>query len=152
MQKFKFNWGHGVIVALASFIIFILYLIFVFSHGQQNSELVSDDYYEEELGYQKVIDAKNNAAALDKIPEYKVSSRGIEILFPETINNQNSKIKFILFRVDDQRLDISKDIHLDYNRTFLIPEKLLVKGSYILKLMWTKDNKDYQVDYEVLWN
>ncbi|WP_018674679.1 FixH family protein [Riemerella columbina] len=152
MKKFKFSWGHGVVVALASFIIFILYLIFVFSHGQQNSELVSDDYYEEELGYQKVIDAKNNAATLEQIPEYKLNTNGIKISFPKDINNQNSKVRFILYRVDDQRLDIKKDIQLNADNTFLIPSKVLVKGAYILKLMWTKDNKNYQVDYEVLWN
>lgn len=62
----NFTWGHGVIVALGCFIAFILFMIFIFPNGQQNSELITDDYYEEELAYQNVIDAKNNA---DKLTE-----------------------------------------------------------------------------------
>ncbi len=40
---------------------------------------------------------------------------------------------------------------LDVNNSFLIPKKVLVPGGYILKLMWTKDNKDYQIDYDLVW-
>ena len=57
-----------VIAAIASWEIksnikgfFILFLIFVFSHGMKNSELISDNYYQDELTYQDVIDAKTNA-------------------------------------------------------------------------------------------
>ena len=63
----KFTWGHGIVVALGLFISFILYLIFVFPIGKQNSELVTENYYEDELSYQKVIDAKNNAETLASI-------------------------------------------------------------------------------------
>lgn len=150
-KKSKFTWGHGVVLALASFIIFILYLIFVFSSGQQNSELVSDNYYEDELAYQTVIDAKNNAAKLSQLPQIEQISQGIKIKFPRDISNQNAKIKFNLYRIDDQRLDVKKEIHLDLDNTFLIPDKVLVKGGYILKLMWNKDGIDYQVDYDLEW-
>ena len=54
----KFTWGHGIALALACFIGFILYLIFIFPIGKQTSDLVSDNYYQDELEYQKVIDAK----------------------------------------------------------------------------------------------
>ena len=57
----KFTWGHGIAIALGSFICFILYLILIFPIGKQNSELVTESYYEDELAYQKVIDAKANA-------------------------------------------------------------------------------------------
>ncbi|MBT0552109.1 FixH family protein [Riemerella anatipestifer] len=151
MKNFKFTWAHGVVAALGSFILFILYLIFVFSHGQQNSELVSDNYYEDELAYQSVIDAKKNASTIENAPKYQQTPYGISIVFPSENNNQNTKIKFVLYRIDDQKLDVKKDMTLDANNSFLIPKKVLVPGGYILKLMWTKDNKDYQIDYDLVW-
>ncbi|AZZ59110.1 FixH family protein [Riemerella anatipestifer] len=151
MKNFKFTWAHGVVAALGSFILFILYLIFVFSHGQQNSELVSDNYYEDELAYQSVIDAKKNASTIENAPKYQQTPHGINIVFPSENNNQNTKIKFVLYRIDDQKLDVKKDMTLDVNNSFLIPKKVLVPGGYILKLMWTKDNKDYQIDYDLVW-
>lgn len=59
----KFTWGHGIAIALGSFMLFILGIIFfgaqmLFPDGNDNSDLVSDNYYENELAYQEVIDAK----------------------------------------------------------------------------------------------
>ena len=76
----KFTWGHGIVVALGLFISFILYLIFVFPIGKQNSELVTENYYEDELSYQKVIDAKNNAATLTAKPQYAQLHTELELL------------------------------------------------------------------------
>ena len=33
----------------------------------------------------------------------------------------------------------------------LIPKTELIPGSYTLKIMWTFKDKDYQVDYDVIW-
>ncbi|MDY3316738.1 FixH family protein [Riemerella anatipestifer] len=151
MKNFKFTWAHGVVAALGSFVLFILYLIFVFSHGQQNSELVSNNYYEDELAYQSVIDAKKNASTIENTPQYQQTPNGIYITFPSENNNQNTRIKFILYRIDDQRLDVKKEMTLDANNSFLIPKNILVPGGYILKLMWTKDSKNYQIDYDLIW-
>ena len=75
----KFTWGHGVVLMLGSFIAFILFMIIVFPNGQQNAELVSDDYYADELQYQQVIDAKNNADQLTEKPIYQQNDSGISI-------------------------------------------------------------------------
>lgn len=146
----KFHWGHGIALALGVFIIFILSMIFFFPIGKQNSELVSDHYYEDELAYQQTIDAKKNADLLPQKPVYTQNKDGISVAFPELIQPENKKIKFILFRTDDGSLDVSKELQLQ-NNEILIPAKILVPGSYTLKVSWLKDKKPYQVDYDVLW-
>lgn len=147
----KFTWGHGVVAALISFIGFILFMIFIFPNGKQNSEMITDDYYQEELVYQDVIDAKNRADQLPEKPSYGQSAAGITISFPADINNANSKISFQLFRTDDRRLDVKKDVLLDHDRSFTIPAKILAAGNYTLKVFWKKDRLDYQRDYDVVW-
>ncbi|UOE40897.1 FixH family protein [Chryseobacterium suipulveris] len=147
----KFNWGHGVILALGSFIAFIMFMVLVFPNGQQNSELVSQSYYEDELQYQQVIDAKNNAEKLTEKPSYQQSTEGIKITFPATETVDNKAVHFELFRTDDANLDVKKELTLDNQNAILIPSKVLVKGSYTLKVKWQKDKKHYQVDYDVLW-
>ncbi|RRQ47165.1 FixH family protein [Chryseobacterium sp. SC28] len=146
----KLNWGHGLAIALGCFILFILFLIFIFPIGKQNAEMVSDNYYEEELNYQEVIDAKNNAAKLEKIPSYQATREGILMTFPETIKADDNKVNFILFRTDDANLDVKKEVTLQHN-TFLIPKKVISKGSYTLKIKWKENKKPYQVDYDILW-
>jgi len=119
--------------------------------GKQNAEMISNNYYEEELHYQDIIDAKENAAKLEKIPEYKATSEGMMISFPETIKVDENKVNFVLFRTDDSNLDVRKEVGLQHN-VFLIPKKVISKGSYTLKLKWIENKKPYQVDYDILWN
>ena len=147
----KFTWGHGIAVALGSFMIFILSMIFFFSRGWQNSELITDNYYEEELAYQNVIDAKKNADELSEKPQYLQSTEGIKVIFPKDINNENAKFKIDLHRADDQKLDIIREMTLDAANAIHIPQNVLAKGNYVLRVHWTQNNKNYQMDYDLVW-
>lgn len=147
----NFTWGHGIVLALASFIIFILSMLFLFPNGQKNSEMVTEHYYEEELQYQNVIDAKKRADDLAEKPVYSQSASGITLKFPGDINNTNATFSFVLNRSDDQNLDIKKTVKLDANQSFTIPAAVLKNGNYTLRLSWTKNKTDYRLDYDVIW-
>lgn len=147
----KFSWGHGIVLALGSFIAFILFMILIFPNGQKNSELVSDDYYHDELTYQTVIDSKKNADLLAEKPTFQQMPSGIKILFPEKDLPENGKVNFELYRTDDSNLDVKKELSLDKANAILIPAKVISKGSYTLKIKWQQNKIPYQVDYDVLW-
>lgn len=147
----KFNWGHGIALALGSFMAFILFMILVFPNGKQGAELVTEHYYNEELQYQSVIDAKKNAEHLSAKPIYAQSANGILITFPQDILPTQSKVNINLFRTNDATLDVVKDLTLDQKNTLLIPANVIAKGSYTLKMKWEKDKKPYQLDYDVEW-
>ena len=58
----KFNWGTGIVLSFVAFIIFILYFVYLAStDNKADHDLVTKEYYKEELNYQKEIDAGNNA-------------------------------------------------------------------------------------------
>lgn len=147
----NFSWGHGVVIALFAFIVFILSMLFLFPNGQKNSEMVTDNYYEEELKYQDVIDAKKKADELPEKPVYSQDPKGIKITFPKDYNNSNTTVKFVLNRTDDQNLDIKKSVQLDASQSFIIPSQVLKMGNYTLRLSWTTDKTDYRMDYDVIW-
>jgi hypothetical protein len=147
----NFSWGHGVVIALFAFIVFILSMLFLFPNGQKNSEMVTDNYYEEELQYQDVIDAKKRADNLQEKPTYSQNTSGIKIVFPKGYDNSNTTVKFVLNRTDDQNLDIKKSEQLNADQSILIPAKVLKTGNYTLRLTWTKDKTEYRLDYDVIW-
>lgn len=147
----KFTWGHGIALALACFICFILYLIFVFPIGKQTSDLVSDNYYQDELEYQKVIDAKKNAEQLPQKPYFAQLPYGVRIAFPKEIADARQPIHYELYSTNDKNKDKKQNVNLDSNNSFLVPKEMLSTGSYTLKVKWKKSNQDYQVDYELVW-
>ena len=147
----KFTWGHGVAIALLSFMTFILLMIFAFSRGWQNSEMVSDHYYEDELVYQDIIDAKNNTDLRAEKPKYEQSKEQITVTFPESYNVDGKNVHMELFRTDDSKLDVKKEVQLNGTNQIIVPKSILVKGSYTLKLKWTEAKKPYQIDYVLEW-
>ncbi len=126
-------------------------MVFLFPNGQKNSEMVTDKYYEEELLYQSVIDAKKRADELAEKPAYSQSPEGIKLTFPKDINNSNTLVSFVLNRSDDQNLDVKKTVKLDVSNSFVIPSSVLKNGNYTLRLHWIKDKIDYRLDYDVIW-
>ena len=147
----KFTWGHGIALALACFIGFILYLIFIFPIGKQTSDLVSDNYYQDELEYQKVIDAKKNADKLSQKPFFAQLPYGIRIAFPKEAIDSGQQVHFELYSTNDKEKDKKQNVNLDSNNSFLVPKEMLSTGSYTLKVRWKKSDIDYQVDYELVW-
>ena len=148
----KFTWGHGIVLALGSFMAFILFMILIFPNGQKNAELVTDHYYSEELQYQDVINAKKSGDLLTEKPLYLQNDKGIQLTFPKSIIVDQSKVNFELFRTNDANLDVKKEVILDAQQSFLIPAKVISKGGYTLKPKWKSTNKPYQLDYDVQWN
>ena len=147
----KFTWGHGVALALGLFIIFILSMIFYFTSTWKNSELITDDYYEAELAYQDVIDAKSLANGLSEKPQYSQDKMGIQITFPHEYNNINTQFSIDLHRAEDQKLDVIKEMELDGRNSLFIPAAVLAKGNYVLRVHWTRAEKNYQLDYDLVW-
>lgn len=147
----KFTWAHGIIAALGLFMIFILSMIFIFTQNWQNAEMVSENYYADELAYQGIINAKNNADALSEKPSFHQNANGITITFPKERKIDESTVHFHLFRTNDAKLDVKKSLTVDSNNSIVIPSKVIFPGSYTLKINWEENNTPYQIDYDVLW-
>ncbi len=152
-MKFKFTWGHGVILALVCFITFICYLVFSVEFSKNSFDLVTDEYYDDEINFQQEIDATSHANQLKEKPTIEiVNSKGIEITFPKEFNSQNTTGKLKLFRPNSKDLDVNKkSLDLSALNTIFIPANILVKGNYTLKLYWKKDNINYQMEIPVVW-
>lgn len=76
-----FNWGHKLILAFLAFGGLMAFL--VVRSMQTNFELVTKDYYKEELQYQQVIDGTNRANALSSAVQLQQQGDSLAIKFPE---------------------------------------------------------------------
>jgi len=139
----KLNWGTSIVIAIISFICFILFFVVRMSTDDRaNHDLVTEEYYKAELGYQKEIDAENNAK--DDTVQLKVvkNSEGLLLSFPEKVDIKKVKGTVSLYRPSNKHLDFDFPISLS-NSHLLIPDKRLLDGRWDIKVDWKYEGKTY---------
>lgn len=140
----KFTWGHGLMVALGCFMIFILSLIFF---AGNMGEMVTEDYYEKTINYQEDIDASKRANSLTGKPQIIEQANGFMVRFTEPV--QNGEVLFL--RSDDSKKDVVKPLKLNSKNEMLIHSVDLQKGEYEVTLRWKQNDEDYLVKERVNW-
>ncbi|WP_291099601.1 MULTISPECIES: FixH family protein [Weeksellaceae] len=143
----KFTWGHGVVVALGCFIIFILSLLYF---AGETGGMVTDNYYEKELHFQDEINSEKRANALKEKPEVIVQANGFLFQFPVSTSADFSGDIYLL-RNEDETKDIKETIKLNDRKNFLISSVKLKDGVYELTLNWKENNQTYLIKKSIRW-
>ncbi len=136
----KLNWGNGIVVAFVLFCTFIVAI--VVKSFQYDVNLVSDDYYQQELQYQEVIDAKANGAELKG--EASINYDGEKITVKVPTENVNGTIHF--YRPDDNKLDQKLPLTTS---EYSVSDELLKHGRYVAKVTWKDSNKNYFMEQDL---
>ena len=139
----KINWGTGIVIAFIGFISFIMYFIITMNvDDKYHHDLVTEDYYAEELDYQNDINKLNNAKNLNGKITYKKTTEGLIIEFPETIDVKKITGKVFLYRPSNKQLDFETKISLSKSY-LLIPDKRLVDGRWNITVDWQYNGNSY---------
>lgn len=142
-MKIKLNWPTGIVIAIISFMVFILSFVYKsIALEEYQHELVSEDYYKDELHYQEEINKLNNANGLDKNIEITNSSEGITLTFPEDIPQESISGIITFQRLSNQKLDFSEEIKLTDHKQ-LISESKIVPGKWIVRIEWKNGDEEY---------
>ena len=137
----KLNWGVGIVITIACFIGFIMFFVIKMSTDKKyDHDLVTEEYYKQELAYQDQIDAQQNSARLAKNIQVEVTAEAIQILVPS--EKQNIKGEVNLYRPSNKKLDLEIPISLE-NQQMLIPAEKLVEGKYKLSINWKSNETTY---------
>lgn len=129
----KFNWGYKITVFYLVFIAGIMYL--VIQSSRQQMDLVTPDYYAQEIKYQDKIDQSKRANGLSEQIRYQVSETGILINFPKEFQGKNITGNVQLYYPADEKKDVLANVQTDQNQFLLaIPDKR--SGMHILKVNW----------------
>ena len=147
----KMNWGTGIVIAMISFIVFILTFVYrSVAVDDYQHELVSEDYYKDELLYQQEIDKMNKASELEANLSLRRISEGLVVYFPAELDASKISGTVRLQRPSNKNLDIELAIDLDGNE-LLIPEDRLVSGKYQVIIDWKHDGAEYLFKDEIFY-
>lgn len=147
----KLNWGTGIVIAFIGFISFIMYFVINMNTDKKlDHDLVTEDYYKQELKYQNDIDKEKNAKTLSGNLKWQKTENGMLISFPENLEPSNISGKVFLYRPSNKQLDFETTISLS-NHNLLIPDKRLLDGRWNIKIDWSYKGNNYLFKEEILY-
>lgn len=147
----KINWGTGIVIAFVLFIAFIMYFVInMIVVDKYDHDLVTDDYYQEELKHQDEIDKLNNAKNLKQNVSWKKTNEGLLISFPENLDPTKIKGKVFLYRPSNEKLDSETSISLSDN-IMLIPKNRLLDGRWNIIIDWQYNGVSYLYKKEITY-
>lgn len=139
----KINWGTGIILAFIGFIGFIMYFIITMNINDKYShDLVTEDYYAEELTFQNDIDKLKNSKKLKENIGYKKTNEGLLISFPSDIDYKKITGNMFLYRPSNKQLDFETSLSLSESY-LLIPDNRLVGGLWNIIIDWQYNDESY---------
>ncbi len=140
----KINWGGGIVIAIALFMSFILYMVItMMTDKRYDFDLVVENYYQYELGYQDNLDARNRAAQLTNTIEIVKNNKGVTLLFPEDIvQNIQEGGEVYFYRLNDKSQDFKLPLDIK-NNAMTIPDAMIESGRWDLTITWVMNNQEY---------
>lgn len=120
------SWSIRITLLYTSFVAFMLFM--VWKAWGERFDLVSEDYYAQELAFQSKIDEAKRATETGQLWVINQTNGGLE----GVLEGATGKIDVQLFRPSDERLDRS----YTFNGSFTIPATDLTPGKYLVKIEW----------------
>lgn len=126
-----------VISAFIGFSLFIGTLVFICV--RQDVNLVSVNYYQDELVHQQKMDKQRNMLDLKDQPTIELKDHQVKILYNELSRLTNGELR--LTRPSDSKLDQRFQLTQSKEQSFQLT--ISENGLYRVTLQWTMDGKDY---------
>lgn len=150
MTTSRFNlWPYAII---AIFVLFASYIGYMVQQAMSTSvDLVSADYYQQEIAYQQRMESVARTAALPApvAVDYEQEAQRLTLKLPPSLAGQRVEGTVHFFRPSDQQLDFK----LPFTPTKNAPQQLntskMQPGYWRLRIDFTAAGQQYFVDKEL---
>ncbi|MBK9477880.1 MAG: FixH family protein [Bacteroidetes bacterium] len=144
------NWGKKIAILYIGFICMIGLL--VYKSSAERVDLVSPDYYAQELKFQDKINQMNNMNLISGKLEYQAKNNIITINYPKSWQEfpATGEIKF--YRPSNSKLDFSTSLKIDSTGVQQIQNAQFERGIYTMQIGFTQQGKKYYMEQQVFMN
>ncbi len=142
-------WAVGITITIVLFLIGTIVLTVIVS--QEEFHLVTEDYYEKDLSYQKQIETQVRTKALEQCPVLSVDreAKTCVVSFPARERYEGITGEITFFRISDAKRDVTHALQLNSEGRQHISVSGLQSGQWIVKMKWTEDGKEYYLEERV---
>lgn len=134
------NFGGRIVILYLSFVALILTLVIMCYN--QDVELVSTDYYSQELNFQKKINAINNEKSLTSSISHSLNGKQVILKIDSALVSNDFSGTVNFYRPSDSKKDIELKMDFKNNEQIINTDKL-IHGAYKLQLTWVSNQKNY---------
>ncbi len=110
-----------------------------------SNDLVVEDYYQKELIYGEVLAKKKNADTMKVQVKILNDEKGISLVFPNYISDNDISGTITLYKPDNKKLDKNIDFNLKQQQQ-LIPKNELISGNWEIFLDWKLNDTAYYIE------
>ena len=144
------NWGNKLVLVFIAFGGLMTYMVSRCISTPVN--LVSKEYYKDELAYQQVIDGTNLARTLTSDISLAVKHKYIQLQFPDEMKNREVTGEVWFYcpysNVKDKKISISTNGEAEQR----INRDSITDGHYIVKINWQSGNRHYYSEQKLTIN
>ena len=139
------SWSTRIFFLYTGFIILIGTL--VWKTTQSKVELVSEDYYEREVGFQKKLDAQTATAALSQKPVVSLTDKSLLIFFPQEFAGKEISAELKLYNNANSALDkVFSGVPVIDGKLEISSERLPAMR-YTAQLAWRCEGRSYYQEF-----
>lgn len=135
------NWGHKLVIVFILFGTLIGYL--VYRSVTTSFDLVSKEYYKDELAYQQVIDGAKRAGELSSAVAIVQESDSLVIRFPEEMKIGSIKGLAWFYYAPDMRRDRKLPLETSGITEVKFSRSIFIPGNYTVKISWENNGEQY---------
>lgn len=137
----KLTWGAGLAVVFLIFAAGILAMVMISMN--RDVDLVTEDYYQQELRHEQQIESEKRSNALGEAIRIEHTAFVATITLPLQCDPDSVSGTLTFYRPADRRKDFVVAIRLDSMRSQHVPTTELQKGLWRVKARWTYQGEAY---------
>lgn len=138
------NWGQKLLVVFIVFATGMIYLVYRCMHV--STDLVSREYYKDELKYQDIIDGTRTANTLSGRVQLIQHNEVITVHLPSEMKNEKVSGTIWFYCAADANKDRHIPIATSEEAEQQLDKKILLPGIYTVKFDWISNNKHYHAE------
>lgn len=143
------SWGNRLLLVFVAFAALIGTL--VYKAMNTRFELVTKDYYKEELRYQQKIDGARNAAVLSPVA-LQQNQDFVTVVMPAELKNKSVTGELLFYCGSDADRDLQVPLQLNAEGEQLVSKRKLRQGNYLVKLRWQESGNSYYTEKQLQVN
>jgi len=142
----NFHWGHAILIFFIGYIAILAFIMF--KSTQVNHNLVVEDYYAQDIAYQKKYDKISNAIRDKKsmIVEWDKEGKYLEVIFEDKASKEGT---ILLYNPSDKFKDIMLPFISDSGDTLRFDNVVLTGGRWKIQSDWIENGVEYYLQEEM---